>query len=118
MFAFNLGDGIGKFIPNKFFVSNSYLVHGISFYFLIPFVYFLLMMLFPFNETYSSPYLRLAIILISGLTNGYNTNNIMNLAASRFRKPMDKGKIGYFCIFFLLLAIAISGFVNTTYLTG
>lgn len=50
-----------------------------------------------------------------GFLNGYNTNNIMSAAVSRFKKSMDKAKAGYYCILFLLLGISLSTLVNTMY---
>lgn len=116
MFLFNLGDGIGKFIPEKFFLHKNYLIHGISFSFILFYSYFLYILTYKVEGIYSSPELRCFLIFISGLINGYNTNNFMNGSSSRFTLGMDKGKVGFYSVFFLLLGITTAGFINTTYL--
>jgi hypothetical protein len=78
MFSYNGGDFLGKFTPVKYFnISSNWIIHGIPLSLLIPYVYFLYMLIFPL-ESASNPILRFLIIFLTGLLNGYNTNNLFN----------------------------------------
>lgn len=46
-------------------------------------------------------------MIISGIVNGYNTNNIFCNAINRQDGP-NKGKAGYLCVLFLLIGILLA----------
>lgn len=118
MFCFSLGDAIGKFVPEKLFIKNVILTHMMNINFILLYSLFIFMLKKDVGEYWSNPFLRIAIIFLCGLLNGFNINNFMSNATQRFKKSMDKSRSGYYCVFFILIGIAFAGLINTMYLGG
>ena len=115
IFFYNLGDTMGKYYPPSTFLKNVKILHFLSLSTMLFYAFFLRMIRFEVDEFESSPYTRVIVLFILGNLNGYNINNFMNMGASRFRKKIEKGRIGYYSILFLLLGITFATCINNLY---
>jgi len=106
MFAYNIFDTLGKFIPPHWFMTSPLKT---SIFNLARFVPWLLVAyIVYFNNVpviLTSPFIRIVLMIGAGLTNGFINNSIYGQAAAIFSSVHDKGKSGYFCVLFLILGI-------------
>lgn len=115
IFFFNIGDTLGKYTPPSLFLKNVKILHFLALCTAFFYAYFLRMIRYEVSDFESNPYTRVVIYLILGILNGYNVNNFMHMAASRFKRKMEKGKVGYYSVLFLLLGITFATCINNLY---
>lgn len=81
---YGIGDFVGKFIPAQWTSSNPLVMYLVSLFFPILTIYFTMFAYFvDVNSFLTNKQLKAVILILTGLINGYNTNNIFCNAIMR-----------------------------------
>jgi hypothetical protein len=110
LFLYNLGDTIGRMIPNKYFLSSSSKLHLLNFLRGLLQIYFVIVVLKdpPVSVTHWA--IRGILYLFTGVSNGYFTNNFFLFSTNRFGISVNKDLAGFLIIFGLVVGVATGTF--------
>jgi len=112
---YNIGDFLGKFIPARFTSASAMVNYFISLCFPLWCAYYYKYLYYAGPDSIlRNRNLKAFLLILAGLINGYNTNNIFCNAITR-QQGANKGTAGFLCVLFLLLGIIAANFHNIFY---
>lgn len=106
MLFFNFFDTIGKFFPAHMLIKREIVIQTVAFLRIFIWIFaFYILRANELSESLKNPWIRVAMCAVMGITNGYLTNCFMANCTDRFARSAEKGRAGYFSVFFLIIGV-------------
>lgn len=103
---FNFFDTIGKFFPASTLIKREVVIQTVAFSRIFLWIFaFYILRANELPESLKNPWIRVSICSLMGITNGYLTNCFMANCTDRFLRSEEKGRAGYYSVFFLILGV-------------
>lgn len=114
MLFFNLADSIGKFIPAHLLLNSEPVMHAISAgRFVLYGVNFFIFKASGIEGTVlASPWIRVVICGVLGVSQGYLINSYTASCTNRFSLSVEKGRAGYYSVLFVIMGVLFGSICN------